>query len=189
MVFSIGIAPVLVTTLLSEAYLPAAVIFQVAVAGQILMNLMGGGAHADILLSSERHRTVRTLRISAGVTNVVLNLVLIPIWGGLGAALATGVAAVGLVIAEYWAARRLLRLTLPGRAPAAMLGASIAAGLAVWWIPLSGWAYLVTTTVGFLVAFCLLGWMLKPYDAEDEPILRRAGKPLDRLVRFLSSTS
>jgi O-antigen/teichoic acid export membrane protein len=185
MVFAFAIAPTLVATLLSEAYLPAAEVFRVAIAGQILMSLLGGGAHGDILLTSGHHKTVRTLRIGFGVVNVVLNLMLIPVWGAIGAAAATAVAAVGLVVSEFIALRKKQPVILPGRVMISMFAASAAASAVVLWSSLSGWAFLATATLEFIAVFSLLAWMLKPFDAEDVPIFRRARFPADRMSRFL----
>ena len=185
MVFAFAIAPSLVATLLSEAYLPAAEVFRVAIAGQILMSLLGGGAHGDILLTSGHHKTVRTLRIGFGVMNVVLNLMLIPVWGAIGAAAATAVAAVGLVVSEFIVLRKKQPVVLPGRVMISMFAASAAASAVVLWSSLSGWAFLATATLEFIAVFSLLAWMLKPFDAEDVPIFRRAGFPADRMARFL----
>ena len=81
MVFGFAVAPEIVGTLLDRTYLPAADVFRVAIGGQIFISLLGGGAHGDILLSSERHRTVRNLSVGSGAVNVALNLILIPLWG------------------------------------------------------------------------------------------------------------
>jgi hypothetical protein len=103
--------------------------------------------------------------------------------------MATGISAVGLIGMELWMVRRVYPLALPIRSPAGMLTASVIAGIAVWWFPFSGWILLVTSMLGFTVAFSFLSWLVKPYDAEDAPILLRAGKPFDRLIRFLSPPS
>ncbi len=189
MVLSFAIAPTLVRTLLSESYLPAADVFRVAIAGQILMSLMGGGAHGDILLTSGHHRTVRTLRISFGAVNVALNLLLIPDWGAAGAAAATAIAAVGLVLSEFVALRRIQPVVLPGRVMISMFAASIAAAALVFWSSLSGWTFLLVGVLEFIAVFSLLAWILKPFDAEDAPVFRRAGFPADRMVRFLCRSS
>ncbi len=189
MVFAFAIAPSLVSTLLSESYLPAAEVFRIAISGQILLVLIGVGAHGDILLTSGHHRTVRTLRISFGIVNVVLNLILIPGWGAIGAAAATAVAAVGLGVSEFTVLRKIQPAVLPGRAMISMFGASVATSAAVIWSSLSGWAFLVVSTLEFVVIFSALAWILKPFDDEDAPVFRRAGFPADRMARFLCRSS
>ncbi|MEE9257725.1 MAG: oligosaccharide flippase family protein, partial [bacterium] len=185
MVFAFAIAPTLVATVLDRTYLPAADVFRIAVTGQILLSLAGGGAHGDILLSSERHRTIRNLRIGSGVANIALNLILIPQWGAAGAAAATAVVAVGLVFAELLSLRRVYAAVLPGRDVLSMLAASAAAAAAVSWFPLTRWAYLFSSTAGFILVFVPLIWLLKPYDAEEREILERMGAPFDRLANLL----
>ena len=190
MVLAFGIAPTLVPTLLSNSYRPAAAVLRVVLIGQTIISLLGGGAHADILLASGRHKLVRSMRITAGVGNVGLDLLLIPFWGAMGAVIATAFTGVGLVIAEWLALRRLhLANRLPGRSQAVIFGASLIAGLSVWWLPLSAWSYLAVCGFGFLTVLALLVVIAKPYDVEDAQILRRAGPPLDRMVRFLGRTA
>ncbi len=65
MVLAFGIAPTLVPTLLSNSYRPAAAVLRVVLIGQTLISLLGGGAHADILLASGKHKLVRSMRITA----------------------------------------------------------------------------------------------------------------------------
>ncbi len=185
MVFAFAIAPTLVATVLDRTYLPAAGVFRVAVLGQILLILIGGGSHRDILLASERHRAVRNLRIGSGVANLALNLLLIPQWGAAGAAAATAVAAVGLVLAELFSLKRIHVAVLPGRVILLILAASAAAAAAVAWLPLSRWAFLSASTAGFILVFALLIWLLKPYDAGEREILERMGAPFDRLAKLL----
>ena len=189
MVFAFGIAPTIVATFLDRTYLPAAEVFRIAVTGQILVSLLGGGSHANILLSSDRHEALRNIRVVMGLANIVLNLLLIPRWGAAGAAGATAIAAVGRVFWEYREVEKLQRLPLPGRAIISMTAASIVATLIVVWFPFNRWVYLLTSGLGFTVVFVLLAWVLKPYDEEDAPVIRRAGYPFDGLARFVCRNS
>ena len=185
MVYGFAVAPEIVGTLLDRTYLPAADVFRVAIGGQIFISLLGGGAHGDILLSSERHRTVRNLSVGSGAVNVVLNLILIPLLGAAGAATAAAVAL--LVLAEYSALRRIHPVSLPGRSMGSILAASVLAAAAVVWFPLHRWAFLAASGAGFVLVFGLLAWWLKPYDAEDVPVFERIGAPFDRLERWLTA--
>ena len=183
MVYGFAVAPEIVGTLLDRTYLPAADVFRVAIGGQIFISLLGGGAHGDILLSSERHRTVRNLSVGSGAVNVALNLILIPLWGASGAATAAAL----LVLAEYSALRRIHPVSLPGRSMGSILAASVLAAAAVVWFPLHRWAFLAASGAGFVLVFGLLAWWLKPYDAEDVPVFERIGAPFDRLERWLTA--
>jgi O-antigen/teichoic acid export membrane protein len=189
MVFAFGIAPAIVGTLLDRTYLPAAEVFRIAVMGQIMVSLLGGGSNANILLSSDRHEELRNIRVVMGLVNIALNLMLIPRWGAAGAAGATAIAAVGRVFWEYREVGKLQRFPLPGRTIISMTAASIVATLVVVWFPFNRWAYLLTTGLGFTAVFVFLAWILKPYDEEDAPVIRRAGYPFDGLARYVCRDS
>jgi O-antigen/teichoic acid export membrane protein len=124
-----------------------------------------------------------------GVANVVLNLIMIPRWGAAGAAAATAISAFGRAFWEYLALGRIHTFVLPGRVMISMFAASVAATLAVAWLPLTRWAFLFAATLGFSAVFLLLAWILKPFDAEDAPILKRAGYPVSELALFICRAS
>jgi O-antigen/teichoic acid export membrane protein len=82
-------APV-ITTLYSSKYAPAVALVPGMMAFRIVARLFGGGENAEYLLSKGRVSTIVVIGVIAAVTNVVLNVVLIPGMGAMGAVIASG---------------------------------------------------------------------------------------------------
>ena len=69
--------------------------------------------HVNLIMRFERFRFLLWLILAALALNVALNLVLIPAYGALGAALATAVSAATVTVSIYLESRKLLASPLP----------------------------------------------------------------------------
>jgi len=126
--------------------------------------------HAYLLVSADRQRIDLRLNVVLSVLNVLLNLVLIPLWGHLGAACATlaSISVYGLAQIVY------IRRHLPGRAapfvvsPAPLVGA--AALLTVAW-SLADLGWIVALAAGGLVHLAVL-WTAGFLNGDDLRVLR-----------------
>ena len=91
--------------------------------------------HAYVLLAADCQRIDLALNIVMSFLNIVLNLVLIPRYSHMGAALATLISIIAYGITQYW----YLRTRLPGYAAQLSLApivpvASLIVGAMVWWL-------------------------------------------------------
>jgi O-antigen/teichoic acid export membrane protein len=88
--FMIFNAQAVVNVLYSAQYLQATLLVQGILTFRIVARLFGGGENAEYLLSHGKVGTVVAVGIIAAMTNLVLNILLIPKLGGIGSVLASG---------------------------------------------------------------------------------------------------
>lgn len=125
----------LVRILASEKFAPGATVF-IWICGMLLLHgsshLLGAGFH---LLK----RTGRLAAITAAAAglNVVLNIVLIPRLGIMGAVYASVGSYCALTFGIFWVSRALLRVAVPWDGVLRHAGAAMLAGLAAQWIEMS----------------------------------------------------
>tara|TARA_R110000787_G_scaffold61837_2_gene139893 strand:- start:142 stop:1581 length:1440 start_codon:yes stop_codon:yes gene_type:complete len=124
-----GFAPAVIAVLLGEGFAGAstALVLLMAAAGLNYANQIGGAA----LISWNREKTLMYSQGSGAVSNVALNLILIPRYGLLGAAAAT-IASEAIVLAIQMARTRALFGVTPLRPMLQVWTAAGAALLVVW---------------------------------------------------------
>jgi O-antigen/teichoic acid export membrane protein/SAM-dependent methyltransferase len=89
-VLSFVFAGSLIPFVYSNAYIPSVVLFQVFVVFLLCTRVMGGGIAADYIQSVARPGILLLSSAAGGGVNLILALLLIPRYGGLGAIIATG---------------------------------------------------------------------------------------------------
>ncbi|WP_133273267.1 lipopolysaccharide biosynthesis protein [Hymenobacter radiodurans] len=95
------------------------------------------GVNGLILVTSPRYRFDLVFNVSLAVATVLLNLLLIPLYGLTGAALATLLAMTGINVARTWFVWRAYGLQpFDFRIPL-VLAVAAAAGLAAWLVPIT----------------------------------------------------
>jgi O-antigen/teichoic acid export membrane protein len=163
-----AVAPWLVVTLYGNAYAPAGPILAVAAllaAGKCVMPVVG-----TVFAAAERQGSVAIVILCCGIVDVVLDLLLIPRWGALGAALANGIAQTLAAAILIWYAGRAcgvewkLRQLLPGAA--AGFGTGLAAWLAGMWLPAPAARLAVGVAAG-AIACPILFRLLRVFGPED----------------------
>ena len=101
MIPMVAFGPVLIKWIYGSAYLPARSILMIHVLSLILAFLQIGRHH--YLLAEGKHRFILISVMTGAVLNIILNLVLIPVYGGNGAAIATVVAQLaGVVLINFF---------------------------------------------------------------------------------------
>jgi O-antigen/teichoic acid export membrane protein len=113
---------IIINLLFGAAYVAAAPILQVLAIGTLLLTLSSINTSVLAGIGVPAENTKAT--IAAALVNVVLNLILIPRYGGLGAATATAISALLLFLASAW----LVRRRVGAKFNLAQLGAVLVAG-------------------------------------------------------------
>jgi len=102
-----------IVTFYSDSYLPAAGLVQVYACFFIIQRLIGGGVHVTALYAMEKAKVVLVCRFVGGLMNLILDIILIPKYGAMGAIVATGFCIVMTVTIEYAYTHKLLRHSYP----------------------------------------------------------------------------
>jgi O-antigen/teichoic acid export membrane protein len=128
------------------------------------------GVTQYVLIAVDRQRFLTVAFAVATAFNLAANLLLIPRWGYLGAALVTVLSEVVLLGPFWWAVTRSLPPV--GLLAVAWRPALAALGMAVVVMPLAAWSWPLSIPIGaaFYLAILLL---LRTFDADDRALLQR----------------
>ena len=80
----------IVIFLYTTEYLETARLIQIFTAFTIIGRMMGGGTNTAVLYTISKEKTALLITLATGILNVILNLILIPVLGAIGAFIATG---------------------------------------------------------------------------------------------------
>jgi O-antigen/teichoic acid export membrane protein len=175
-----AVGPELLPSLASQRYAEASVILPWVIAGMVVdgTNPMVGAG----LFIHRRTRTIMSIVLSNAVLNILLNVLLVPRIGILGAAIATLVSYSITALALALAGRRLLPVTLPGGTLLRAGAAALAMYMAVkWMIP---GHKLVTVGVRAAIGAPIYGGLMALIDSDARELLRGG---LDRVRRKVKS--
>jgi O-antigen/teichoic acid export membrane protein len=172
-----AVGPEILPALASEKYASAAPVLSWVIAGMAVDGtnaMMGAG-----LFIHRKTRVIMSIVVCGATLNIVLNLILVPRIGIVGAAIATLVSYSGTALALATAGRRLLRVTIPwGTLLRAGLGAAIMYVAIRHLLP---GHRLVTAAARVAAGAPLYVGLLCLVDADARVMAR---KPLDRLRRL-----
>lgn len=150
------------------------------------------GPTFETLISFKKTKTVFWLNAGAVSVNIILNLILIPLYGITGAALATGITIGFREIISFILVKRLIGLKLRIKPYLKILSATILAILSAWLIfsalnnQLNSVIALVfCTLVIFVISYLVLLFILRVLDKNDYIILDALEKKLHLNLAFI----
>jgi O-antigen/teichoic acid export membrane protein len=160
----------------SARYVAVVPVLQILLVLRITSRLFAWGENADYLLAVGLVGSVVLLGLAAAATTVVLHLVLIPRYGAVGAAWASGIGGLSANILGFWRVRSLSPVQLQFRSWMSLVACSCAAGIGVTLLPLPGTGVLPLLIRGLMfVLVLLLGLsVVRPLKPEDLQEIRRA---------------
>ncbi len=148
-----------------------------AILGLGIVLMFVNNAFIGALNSIDRQAAFTGASVVSMVVNVGLNLVLIPFWGYIGAAISTVITEAVLLAVSWWLVKRhLARLPLV-RLSWRILVAGLVMGLAIWPFRSQGSvAAIVAVGVGAAV-YALAVFVIRALDAGELDMVRRAVRP------------
>ena len=183
LVFALYYIEPLVLLIYSEKYLPAVPILRIFLVSGIVIRLLGGGSHSTVFNAMNKEKIVLWSNCLIGLMNVGLDILLIPRFGILGAAVATafsGIAVMGMLIF-------VLKFYIPIKYPfsflAKVLLSSGAALMAVINVIGNRNIYGIIGSL-FLYGFLFVGLLhlLRPLDRRDKELSLQVNGMLYRIA-------
>lgn len=171
--FAIYFAKPIITFFYSDTYLPAVILFQVFASFGLINRLLGGGTHITVLCATKRERLAFWLRLSAGLLNLILDILLIPYYGAMGAIIATGLSGVIIVALELSVVRHFLQGKYPIMFLAKITFASLVSLGIVVFIPIKNIYSLLWIGMAYSVSGIGVLLLLKPLEKEEKMLLLR----------------
>ena len=182
LIFAIYFSKPLIQSLYSDVYLSAAILFQVFAIFGFMNRLLGGGAHITVLYAIGKERLALWLRISAGLTNLILDILLIPHYGAMGAIIATGFSSTAMLLVEFLVVRRYLCGAYPTAFVAKILCVSLLSLGLVTLIPITNIFSLVLAGAAYGLAHVVFLYLIKPLEFEDKELLLKVNKTLSAIL-------
>jgi O-antigen/teichoic acid export membrane protein len=161
----------IIKAIYTETFLPAVPMIQLYASFFILQRIFGGGIHITAFYAMKKSKIILIARFIGGLLNLVFNLILIPLYGGIGAIIATGISVLVTVIIEYLFAAKYISKTYPYQF---ILKISISITVALCILSLIKVESFISIIYAGLIYGLLLSFMFyifKPLDKNDQKII------------------
>lgn len=153
---AIGLAaPEILAIVAGMEYTPAAPVVSIVAAGSVFYGMYV--IAVAVLLHEHRTGTMAAVTLGTGALNVAINIVLIPIVGIVGAAIASLVANMVYGVSTVWLAGRLWPLSLPLRRLTVIVAASTALLIAAAWL---GDAVPLALRIAVGIGYAGMAWLM-----------------------------
>lgn len=173
----------LVTLVFGERYQPIVSLLNLFALQQMLMALLGASVCPAFINTLGRQNYVVRLRWLFGLLNVLLDILLIPSYGALGAVIATSLANVLTRSAEAWLVRELFAEL--GFAYILKIAGGVAvAGLLCAFIGDGGLITLLVRSTFFVTILFGIFYLIKPMEAADRLLITNLQPRLARFIRL-----
>lgn len=147
--------------LFTKNYVQSVIILQLSVGFSLLGWLWGSGLSMISLMTLNKGRAVLWIRLGAGLLNLLLNFILIPSYGAIGAIIATGFSQLSSSILEFQIMQRYVTVPYPLLFSGKLILISSIALLVVIWLPVKGLSQLVLNGGIYLVLFLFIAHLTK----------------------------
>ncbi len=183
-----AVAGSIIPLLFGVEFEPAARLLQVFIFFIFISVLLGAGLTHNVSLTLNRQRRLLRCRIYFSLANIVLDILLIPWLGALGAVISSGLASTSLHLVELWMVRDITG-QLPWLFNFKMLGTlGLAVGggwLCARWVDSYFWGS-AAGGLTFMLIFLSMLLLLKPLQASDLALTRRLLPKLAGNLQYFS---
>ena len=170
--FGIVFARDIIYSLYGAEYAGAIILLQFYSICWCIQILIGSSFCSPLFYILRRKKTLLKFQFMIGGLNIILDLVLIPIYGALGAIVATGVSAVLIGVAQIIYLWRKVGIRLPWLFEIKIVVMCTSGIFCASWINGMGIYYLLAKGIVYLMVFILMAKWLKPLEESDRLIIR-----------------
>ncbi len=150
-----------INIIFTENYSHSVIVLKLFTGFSIFSWLLGTGLSMLILMTLNKGKTVLWVRLGGGMLNLLLNIILIPSYGAIGAIIGTGISQLLITMIEFVIARRYVKMIYPFLFLGKLLFVSSIALLAVIWLPADGIGQLTMNGGIYLVLFLSIAYFIK----------------------------
>jgi len=182
--FSLLYAPSIITIIYGEAFSLACRPFRILVSFKVMYILLNASFAMPVFYLINKKRIGLCLRISAGILNLILDIMLIPKYGVFGAVFATGFSMAIIGILEIGVVIKSIQARLPLVFYSKII---IVFGLTLLPTLLIGGETIIPIIlkgVVYGISSIILMWFIKPMEEQDKLFVKSASEPLYKLVRY-----
>ena len=182
--FALLYAPSIITIIFGGDFRLASGPFQILVTFNLVYALLNASFAMPVFYLINKKRIGLCLRISAGILNLILDIILIPKYGMLGAVYATGASMALIGILEIGVVIKNIQARLPLVFYSKII---LVFGLALLPTLLIGGETIIPIIlkgVVYGISGIILMWLLKPMEERDKLFVKSASEPLYQVVRY-----
>jgi len=183
--FAMLYAPSIITIIYGAEYQAASTAFRLFALLHLLYLATNVTSSTSAFYLINKKRVALCLRVSAGIINLVLNIILIPRYGIFAAIFATGFSTMLMGLLEFVVINREIKAKLP-----LVFYSKIFVVFSIALLPtllVGGSGMIVFVLKGFIYGISSLGLMmlLKPIEKQDKQFVKAAHRPLYMLIKRL----
>jgi stage V sporulation protein B len=176
-------AHVVIISLFTSVYSPAIYLLQAYILLDAFMIIFIGGVMGFPLYVLGKEKLVLKLCLACGILNIVLDFVLIPTFGALGAVIATGLSGTLFSLAQLIFVFQYVPLKYPYKFLVKVFSAGLACLLPFYYLRIQSIWYLVPAGIIYAVILAAVLYFLRLLEPEDKEVLVKLNPRFAFLVR------
>ena len=182
--FGLLYAPLVINIIYGENYISASEPFRILVSFSLLYNLLNASFSMPVFYLINKKRLGLFFRISAGVLNLILDIILIPKYGILGAVFATGFSTALIGFFEIGVVIRNIQARLPILFYIKILMVFTLALIPTLLISGESVLYIILKGIIYGISSILLMLLIKPMESKDKDLIKSSSNLLYQLVKY-----
>lgn len=172
-----------IITFFSADYINSIILFQIFLSVCWIAKILGINANISSLYAIGRERVILWIRVFSTLLNILLAILLIPVFEIRGAIIATSIATLIHTILEFVFAKIIIKGRYPLMFALKIIVATLISLTLTYFIPIHRLGGLVAKGISFFIIFTCVQLIIKPFTEEDmeyiekvHPKFRRIGK-------------
>jgi O-antigen/teichoic acid export membrane protein len=183
-IFGIMFAKDIIHSLYGVDYLGAVSLLQFYTVCWCIQILIGASFCTPLFYILRQKKTLLAFQLLIGGLNIILDVILIPLYGALGAIIATGVSAVLIGLVEVVYLWKKIGIGFPWLFEIKIMVMCASGVLSACWIEGVGFFYLLAKGVVFVIVFLLMAKWLKPLEESDQLMIQSINPVFGKVAKY-----